>query len=124
MKLSHLHFYKRVLSRSVYDTLRIEQGREQSSRDKRTNRAARELSDKKERNSKMPNDDFFTKTCCDRCGGDLKSGRIMSMFNTDVLCMKCKDEESKRPDYRQAADEDCKAIQRGDYNFPGIGMEK
>ena len=72
----------------------------------------------------MPKDDFFTKTCCDRCGEDLKSGRIMSMFNTDVLCMKCKDEESKRPDYRQATEEEREAIRRGDRNFSGIGLKK
>ena len=28
-------------------------------------------------------DEFFTKTKCDRCGGSLSGGRIMSRFNTD-----------------------------------------
>jgi len=29
---------------------------------------------------------FFTQKHCDRCGGTLEAGRIMSMFNTDCLC--------------------------------------
>ena len=51
-------------------------------------------------------DRFFTQTKCDRCGGSLEGGRIMSMFNTDCLCMKCKEEERKRPDYKDAQEAD------------------
>ena len=32
-------------------------------------------------------DNFFSKSCCDRCGGTLENGRIMSMFNEDCICM-------------------------------------
>lgn len=67
-------------------------------------------------------DKFFNQTTCDRCGGSLKGGRIMSMFNTDCICMKCKDNERKRPDYRKANDADIAEIRKGNYNFAGIGF--
>jgi len=51
-------------------------------------------------------DDFYNKDKCDRCGGSLKTGRIMSMFNTECICMKCKEEERKRPDYDEAVKKD------------------
>ena len=47
-------------------------------------------------------DDFFSKTNCDRCGGSLKGGRIMSMYNDDCLCMECKSKECNRSDYKDA----------------------
>lgn len=40
--------------------------------------------------------DFYTKEKCDRCGGSLANGRIMSMFNEECIYMKCKEEERKR----------------------------
>ena len=69
-------------------------------------------------------DSFFTKTRCDRCGGSLDGGRIMSMFNEQVICMACKEKERQRPDYREAVEADNAAIRRGDRNFPGIGLKK
>ena len=68
-------------------------------------------------------DDFFTKRTCDRCGGSLDGGRILSMFNNDTLCMKCKNEETQRPDYPAAVAADVAAIRRGDFNFKGIGYK-
>lgn len=69
-------------------------------------------------------DKFFTQTRCDRCGGSLKDGRIMSMYSTECICMKCNDEETKRPDYRRAVEADHEHIRNGDYNFKGIGYTK
>ena len=69
-------------------------------------------------------DTFFTKTRCDRCGGSLEGGRIMSMYNTQVICMECKAKEQRRPDYREAVEADNEAIRRGDRNFPGISLKK
>ena len=69
-------------------------------------------------------DRFFTVSKCDRCGGSLKGGRILSMFNTDVLCLKCKDEECKRPDYKAAQEADMAEIKKGNYNFKGIHFEE
>lgn len=38
-------------------------------------------------------DTFFTQLNCNRCGITLKKGRIMSMFNTDCICLDCSREE-------------------------------
>jgi hypothetical protein len=45
----------------------------------------------------------------------------MSRFNTDVLCMRCIEEEKMHPDYPKAAAAELETVRRGDYNFPGIG---
>lgn len=68
----------------------------------------------------MP-DKFFTQKNCDRCGGSLKDGRIMSMFNTDCICMQCAGKERKLPEYKSALDAEHKQIKQGNYNFEGIG---
>ncbi|MBG9544642.1 gamma-glutamyl cyclotransferase [Cytobacillus firmus] len=65
-------------------------------------------------------DNFFTQTHCDRCGGSLKGGRIMSMYNTNCLCLSCKDKESERADYGEAAKADHEEIKKGNYNYKGI----
>lgn len=68
-------------------------------------------------------DRFFTAKRCDRCGCSLEGkARIMSMYNEDVLCMDCKDAETKRSDYRKAVEADHEAIRKGNYNFEGIGL--
>ena len=66
-------------------------------------------------------DDFFLKTNCDRCGKPLNGMRIMSMYNTDCLCMDCKEEERNRSDYKDAVEADNAEIRKGNYNFKGIG---
>ena len=66
-------------------------------------------------------DKFFTQEYCDRCHGSLKEGRIMSMFNEDCICMKCKDEEMKRPDYDKALEAVNEESRKGNRNFKGIG---
>lgn len=68
-------------------------------------------------------DKFFAQTNCRRCGNDLSGGRIMSMFNTDCICLKCSDEEIKRKDYKKAVEADHKQIISGNYNFKGIGFK-
>lgn len=65
-------------------------------------------------------DKFFTQTHCDRCGGNLKGGRIMSMYNTDCLCLSCKGEETKRADYGEAVKAEHEEIKNGNYNYKGI----
>lgn len=69
-------------------------------------------------------DMFFTQKYCDRCHGSLEGGRIMSMYNNDCICMKCKREEMGLPDYKQAVAADHEAIKAGNYNFGGIGYKK
>ncbi len=69
---------------------------------------------------KIVMDKFFSQKNCDRCGGNLKSGRIMSMYNTDCLCMECKEKETKQSDYAEAVKADHEEIRRGNYNYKGI----
>jgi hypothetical protein len=65
-------------------------------------------------------DKFFTQKYCDRCGKDLKHGRIMSMFNEDCICMKCKDKETRDKEYKKAVDAELQEVRKGNYNFKGI----
>lgn len=67
-------------------------------------------------------DDFFTKKYCDRCGAELKV-RTMSMFNTDVICMECKEKETHHPDYEKAREVELAEVKKGNYNFEGIGYK-
>lgn len=69
-------------------------------------------------------DRFFTQTTCDRCGGPLTEGRMMSRFNTDCLCMSCIKVEKKHPKYEEAAQAERDAVQQGISNYPGIGYPK
>ena len=68
-------------------------------------------------------DKFFSQTHCDRCGGSLKGGRIMSMYNTDCICLHCKDKESKRADYGGAVKADHEEIKKGNYNYKGLNVD-
>lgn len=68
-------------------------------------------------------DGFLLQKTCARCGGSLKHGRIMSMFNQDCICMVCKEKETKHPDYKKAQEAELNAVKSGDYNFPGIGYK-
>ncbi len=67
-------------------------------------------------------DHFFEATHCDRCGELLDKGRIMSMFNTQVICMKCKEQEEMRDDYKKAVDAIREEEAKGNRNFKGIGL--
>ena len=65
-------------------------------------------------------DRFFTQKRCDRCGGTLEQGRIMSMFNTDCICLACKEKEKTRPEYTAAVKAEHDAVKKGNANFKGI----
>lgn len=67
-------------------------------------------------------DKFFSQKTCDRCGQKLTGGRIMSMFNTDCICLACKEKEMKLPGYQAAQTAEAEAIKSGDMNFQGIGL--
>ena len=69
-------------------------------------------------------DKFFSQKHCDRCGGSLDGGRIMSMYNEDCICMNCKEKETTRPDYKTAQDAELKEVKKGNRNFKGIGLTK
>lgn len=59
---------------------------------------------------------------CDRCGKKTNCF-TMSMFNTDNICMECKEKEKQHPDYKKAVDADMAEIRKGNYNFQGIGFK-
>ena len=71
----------------------------------------------------MSQDTFFTVKRCQRCGGSLDGGRTMSMFNTQVICMECKAQEQRRPDYQEAVEAERQAVLKGNRNFRGIGLK-
>jgi hypothetical protein len=65
-------------------------------------------------------DKFFSQEFCDRCGGSLDQGRIMSMLNTDCICLACKEKEKTRSDYEEAVKAEHEEIKKGNYNYKGI----
>lgn len=67
-------------------------------------------------------DRFFTQKVCNRCHGSLEKGRIMSMYNTDCICLECKKKEMQRNDYGAASRAEREQVARGNYNYGGIGL--
>ena len=65
-------------------------------------------------------DRFFSQKCCDRCGGSLEGGRIMSMFNEQCICTSCKEKETKDPEYTRAVEADHEEIRKGNFNYKGF----
>jgi hypothetical protein len=59
---------------------------------------------------------------CQRCHKHTLA-TIMSMFNTEEICMECKEAEKQRPDYDAAVKADEAAIRSGDFNFKGISLK-
>ncbi len=60
---------------------------------------------------------------CQRCGEETIA-TIMSMFNTQDICLDCKKKEEKHPDYKKARDAEAEQVRQGNYNFKGIGLPK
>jgi len=46
----------------------------------------------------------------------------MSMFNTQMICMDCKDGEKENPKYEEAVRREAEEVKKGNYNFEGIGL--
>lgn len=65
-------------------------------------------------------DKFFTQKYCDKCGKDLKNGRIMSRFTEECICIECADKEKTDKNYKKAVEADIEQIKQGNYNFKGI----
>lgn len=65
-------------------------------------------------------DEFFTRKYCRRCGGTLDGGRIMSMLNTDCICMTCYEKEQDHPRIKEAKDAELESLKRGEGYFSGI----
>ena len=56
---------------------------------------------------------------CDRCGGETNNMTTQSMFNEYVICMNCKEEEKKDPEYAAACEAEREALAKGDRNYKG-----
>lgn len=56
---------------------------------------------------------------CDRCGKSTNGSTIMSIFNEDVICLSCKEEEKKDPEYEAASLAEIEAVRAGNRNFKG-----
>ena len=65
-------------------------------------------------------DRFFSQKTCDRCGGSLSGGRIMSMYSTECLCLDCKEKEKDRADYQAAVKAELDEVKKGNLNYKGI----
>jgi len=58
---------------------------------------------------------------CQRCNGDdrITTG---SMFNTEMICLKCKEKEKKHETYEFARKVESDQVRGGNYNYEGIGL--
>jgi len=61
----------------------------------------------------------MNKSTCDRCGENTNGTTIMSVFNTDIICMKCKEEERNDPDYKKASDAEIESVKNGVKDYKG-----
>ncbi len=59
---------------------------------------------------------------CARCGKETNT-RIMSVFNTQMICLKCKEEEKQYPDYKIAVKAEVDEVGKGNMNYEGLGKE-
>ncbi len=57
---------------------------------------------------------------CERCGNNTDGKTTMSIFNQDIICISCKDDEKNDPDYELAREAEQDAVKRGDMNYPGL----
>ena len=62
---------------------------------------------------------FFSK--CSRC---MKKAEmlIMSWFNKQMICSRCREIELKHPMINKAKDKELQECKKGNYNFDGIGL--
>jgi len=61
----------------------------------------------------------MNKSICDRCAEPTNGVTTMSMFNEDVICMNCKQEEKNDPEYQAAVDAEHEEIRKGNTNYKG-----
>ena len=56
---------------------------------------------------------------CERCGKETNV-HTTSWLNTENICEECSDKEKNHPVYGFAKESERRAVQNGDYNFPGV----
>lgn len=61
----------------------------------------------------------MSKEFCDRCGKPTNGETIMSLFNEDIICKRCKDKEKKDPNYVLAFKAEMEEIKKGNFNYKG-----
>lgn len=59
---------------------------------------------------------------CERCTIETNT-HTMSMFNTQAICMDCKETEKGHPKYKEACRTEFEEVRKGNYNFEGIGWD-
>lgn len=67
---------------------------------------------------------FFSRKTCERCKQKIEDGRTMSMFNSETICLWCKEVEELHPQYDEACKADKMASRKGIKYFCGIGVKK
>lgn len=60
-------------------------------------------------------------TRCERCGEET-AVYTCSMFNTETICLGCKEVEEAHPGYEEARRVEGEAVLAGNFNFPGVGL--
>ena len=60
---------------------------------------------------------------CQRCYNKTDV-HTMSIFDVSLICIPCKDSESKHPNYAHAYSAEIEAVKSGNYNFKGVGYER
>jgi len=61
----------------------------------------------------------MNKSICDRCGEPTNGVTTMSMFNEDVICMTCKQDEKNDTEYVAASEAEHEEIRKGNTNYKG-----
>ena len=61
----------------------------------------------------------MNKSTCDRCGESTNGVTTMSMFNEDVICSQCKQDEKNDPEYGAAVEAEHEEIRKGNTNYKG-----
>jgi hypothetical protein len=58
---------------------------------------------------------------CERCGEHTGTTTV-SYFNTEEICMPCRETERAHPGFAAARAAEEKAVRLGDWNFEGVGL--
>lgn len=61
----------------------------------------------------------MNKSVCDRCNEPTNGVTTMSIFNEDVICKQCKEDEKNDPEYSAAVEAEADEIRNGNYNYKG-----
>lgn len=59
---------------------------------------------------------------CERCGSETNTHTV-SMFNTQAICLDCKETEKNHPRYSEACRTEFEEVRKGKFNFEGIGWD-